>query len=601
MNKIILLVITFLFTNISAAPLGSQISLSGVALLPTGQIVAVGNVVASGVNKSIVIRYVSTGQQDPTFGSAGIVVTLVGTSTTANAVALDASDQIVVAGVATVSGVTQIYLARYTTAGTLDTTFNSTGVVTTVVTGSDYSLANALVIQADGKILVGGIAGFGSAAEFMVARYNTDGSLDTSFNAAGAQPGVITTAIGDQSSVSAVSLQSTGAIIASGTSMTESSFEFASARYTTSGILDTTYGTSGVSTVSIGSGAVSTCNAILGDDSVFLGGSYNTNNIAVVKLQSDGSLDTSFGTSGIASTTIGVSAQASCLKIQSDDKIVVCGTSLLTNQGLVTLLRYNTNGTLDTNFGTAGIATTALGFNASANDLAIQSDGKIVIAGFTDANALLMRYLSTGLRDVTFAADGLNPTPTGDPAFPSILQTISFRAMDFTKDAVALPDTNFDNTYGVTPPLISLKAWRMLPSSSAQEPITVEFDMPIDLDTTWDPTIDLKLLVANNGGTGSVINVRGRIDLKASGLQLGVTSPATGFSQTLTTGDVTVTPEPASGNLKNIRLSFSVAASTIAPRSIAVLVLDRIATTGTEYNNDVYLGSMVLRYRKLIN
>lgn len=603
MKKMFLIIMSFVFgiANISAAPLGSQVQFNSVAVQSDNKSVAAGNVIIQGVMQGLIVRYGTNGLMDATFGTAGIVTILVSDSTSINAVALQSDSKIVVAGVVDNSG-NQIFVARYTSTGVLDTTFNSTGIVTTAITGSDASQANAILVQSDGKIVVGGLAVISGTSNFMVARYNVDGSLDTSFNSAGDQPGIITTAINDAASVSAIALQSTDDIIASGTSLDGSDFQFTSVRYTSSGTLDTSYGTSGISTVLFGSGSVASSNAVLSDDSILIGGSYNINNFVVAKFTSDGALDTSFGASGIAVATIGVSAQANAMVVQpSDEKIVVVGTSVLTNEGFVALARFETDGSLDSTFGTGGIVTTALGFNAVAYGVALQSDEKIIIDGFTDANALIIRYLSTGLRDVLFAADGVNPTPTGNPAFPSILQSITFVAEDFSKDAAASPDTNFDNVYGSTPPLIAFKSWQMVPSSSTQEPLTLQFDMPIDLDSTWDPTIDLKLFIANNSGSGSVVNIQLRIDLKVPGQQIGVVSPATGFSQTITSGDVTVTPEPASGNLKNVRVSMPVSGSTIAPRSTVVVVIDRVATTDTEYDNNVYLGSMVFRYRKILN
>ena len=172
-----------------------------------------------------------------------------------------------------------------------------------------------------------------------------------------------------------------------------------------------------------------------------------------------------------------------------------------------------------------------------------------------------------------------------------------------SKDSSATPDTNFDTTYGSSTPLIPLRAWSLLPSSSTQQPITLEFDIPIDMDITWAPTIDLKLFIANTSGvaTGSVANMRLRVDLKNVNTQLGVVSPATGFGQTITSGDITVTPEPAAGNLNNIRVSLQVSNASVGPRYIAIVAIDRVATTGTEYTGNIYLASAVFRYRKLLN
>lgn len=597
MKKLALIIImglsaNYIFSTSPYAPIGSNVTLNGTALQSNGQIIGVGTVDINGVNNIVVARYNTDGSVDTTFGTNGYEITLSGDSSTGAAVAIQSDGKIVVAGSSQSSGANLALVARYTTSGVLDTTFNTSGIVTTSIgTGAT---ANSVVIQSDDKIVVAGGANFSGINQFMVARYTSSGSLDTAFDGGGSQPGVITTPINNQAVANAVALQSDGSIIASG--LTEgTNTQFVSARYTTTGILDTSYGTSGISALSIGSFAISTSNAIQSDDSILLVGNSGSNNFAVARFTSTGAADSTFGTGGIVTTMLGQESQASDILVQPDGKIIAVGNS----DGEVTLVRYNTDGTLDTGFGASGVVTTQVGASSSAQGVSIQSDNNIVIGGVSDNNALVARYTSTGARDVSFAIDGIGAYPRGDSLVPASFSELIFTPLSSSKDGVATTDTRFDNVYGSTPPLIALRTWLIPQSSTTQQPTTIMFNVPADFDTTWAPTIDLNLLIANNGATGSVANLRVRADFEGNNAEFGTASPANGFVQTVTSGDLTIT-EPTSTNLKNIRASIALDNTVINPRTVAVLVIDRVSTTGTEYANNIYLGSIVFRYKKLI-
>ena len=161
-------------------------------------------------------------------------------------------------------------------------------------------------------------------------------------------------------------------------------------RYNTNGSLDTNFGTGGIVTTSIGS--VNDYASALGIQSdgkiVVAGYSYNSSSkfhFALVRYNTNGSLDTTFGTGGIVTTAVGSSYDyAHALGIQSDGKIVVAGSSSNGSKYNFALVRYNANGTLDTGFGTGGVVTTSIGSNwDSAYGLGIQSDGKILAAGYS--------------------------------------------------------------------------------------------------------------------------------------------------------------------------------------------------------------------------
>lgn len=191
----------------------------------------------------------SGGQLDPTFGTGGRVTTdFFGNNDSVNAIAIQADGKIVVAGSArrggVFTGVDEFALARYNPDGTLDSTFGTGGRVTTDFFGSGDD-ARAIAIQADGRIVAAGGVATGSIRDFALARYNIDGTLDATFGTGGK----VTTDFSDFiDEVRDVVIQADGKILAVGETLARSSstsFDFALARYNTDGTLDLTFGTKG--------------------------------------------------------------------------------------------------------------------------------------------------------------------------------------------------------------------------------------------------------------------------------------------------------------------------------------------------------------------
>ena len=178
-------------------PIGTSAGADAIVVQPDGKIVAAGGVVQSDSSQDFALaRYEPDGTLDPTFGSAGIVQSPAGT---ASAVALQPDGKIVAAGTAS----NQIRVARYNPDGSLDQSFGSGGVVTTAA-GAFGSDAKALVLQPDGKIVVGGDSSDGSATQFALIRYDANGSLDATFGSGG----VIATQVGAaNSSVDSLALR----------------------------------------------------------------------------------------------------------------------------------------------------------------------------------------------------------------------------------------------------------------------------------------------------------------------------------------------------------------------------------------------------------
>jgi uncharacterized delta-60 repeat protein len=210
-----------------------------------------------------------------------------------------------------------------------------------------------------------------------------------------------------------VAIQPDGKIVAAG--FVDNQSGFALARYNTDGSLDTGFGTGGKVTTAIGPWAGAYSVAIQSDGKIVAAGLSGaaTSSFTIVRYNTDGSLDTGFGTGGIVTTTIGSShAYAYSIAIQSDGKLVVSGTD---SYGFA-LTRYNTDGSLDAGFGTGGIVTSDLGSGLDiARSVVIQSDGKIVAAGDVNGGTriALVRYNTDGSFDAGFGTGGVVVTDIG--------------------------------------------------------------------------------------------------------------------------------------------------------------------------------------------
>ncbi len=368
------------------------------------------------------ISFPQAGQLDTTFGQNGIV-TIAGESF-AHSVAIQSDGKIVAAGNSfnSTNG-TNYYgdftVVRYNSDGVLDNTFGTKGIViTSVGTANDY--ANSIAIQSDGKIIAAGSSYNGSDNDFAVVRYNSNGSLDNTFGT----NGIVITSVGDSSDyATSIAIQSDGKIIAAGRSYNGSDYDFALVRYNSNGSLDNTFGTNGIVTTSVGASSDYANSIAIQSDGkiVAAGNSFNgsDDDFAVVRYNSNGAFDNTFGTNGIVITSVGDSSDyANSIAIQSDGKIIAAGYSYNDSDYDFALARYNSNGSLDNTFGTNGVVTTDVGAaEYYANSIAIQSDGKIIAAGnsFNGSNfdIALVRYNSNGSLDNTFGTNGVVTTDVG--------------------------------------------------------------------------------------------------------------------------------------------------------------------------------------------
>ena len=367
------------------------------------------------------------GGLDATFGSNGTVSTFIGASDAiGQGMVIQADGKIVVAGYSIIDGLfgtnNDFTLTRYNANGSLDVTFNGAGKVTTAIGGgSDY--ANSVAMQVDGKIVVAGSTANGNGGyNFALARYNTNGSLDTTFNGTGK---VVTTGIGSggDNKAYSVAVQSDGKILAAGYSL-NGNYNFALVRYNANGSLDTSFNSSGKVITAIGSSDSYGRSVALQKDGKILVAGYSSNgtndDFALVRYNTDGSLDGTFNGTGKVTTAVsGGTDQAFSVVVQPDGKIIAVGNAYSPasfNQDFA-VVRYNSNGSLDSTFNGTGKVLTDIrqysgGFYYATNDharsVALQGDGKIVVAGDNGGgyNFAVARYNPDGSLDTTFNGTG---------------------------------------------------------------------------------------------------------------------------------------------------------------------------------------------------
>jgi uncharacterized delta-60 repeat protein len=361
---------------------------------------------------------VVNGALDSSFGDGGKTFTAFGGDETA--LALQADGKIVMVG----GGVTDFTLARYTTAGRLDSSFGraGTGTVTTDI-ATENDEARGVAIQSDGKIVVVGSAVVGRTAnnisnfDFAVARYNTDGTPDNSFSG----DGKVTTdfnLLAD--TANAVAIQSDGKIVVVGSAaLTNPGFaDFAIARYTPEGTLDSSFDGDGKLTTAVGARVDSARNiVILANQTILVSGFSEVNSrdgTGLVRYTSSGALDTSFG-GGSGKTSVPDHRLEEGLSVQGDGKIVIAGS---VNVGVFParsshfgVMRFGANGSPDNSFGTAGLVTLAFtALNDFGRAIALQADGKIVVTGQSSNGSNpdfgVARFIADGTPDESFGSGG---------------------------------------------------------------------------------------------------------------------------------------------------------------------------------------------------
>jgi len=387
----------------------------GVIVQPDGKILVAG-IATTNVEDFALVRYNTDGSLDTSFGNGlGKVTTDFGGGDEGRCIALQADGKIIVGG-STTQGL-DFALARYNPDGSLDHTFAGNGMVATAfVEGGTRNVINSIVVQSDGKILATGYLYKSSGNSILaLARYNVDGSLDTTFSDDGK---VFDKNVEEEGAC--IALQPDGKILVTGNSPIGDIFL---KRYNNNGSLDTSFGdidptvndpmfrTGKVSTFFSNMGAGGYSVILQCDGKIIVAGTcgfLEEYDFAIVRYNANGSLDTSFSGTGKLSTDFGGYDFAYSVALQSDGKIVVAGYSNSSGgngDGDFAVARYNVDGSLDTSFAGTGKLITDFGGNDLAYSVALQPDGKIVVAGTSPINSqefALVRYNTDGSLDKTF-------------------------------------------------------------------------------------------------------------------------------------------------------------------------------------------------------
>jgi uncharacterized delta-60 repeat protein len=402
----------------------------------------------------------SAGALDPTFGTAGVVSTDLGsTHDIARAVVQQADGKLVAAGETVGGSGTEFAVARYLPGGGLDPAFGTGGVVKTNVTSKGTERALAVALQADGKIVVVGTATVGQSRiaptvydnALVVARYNPDGSLDRTFNKSGTL--VINPTSGDDEGA-AVAVQRDGKILVGGWTNhgAATGNDFLLARLTSTGALDSTFGSRGLVSTDFSavrpawytnapSDAVSTL-FVLADGKILAAGT-TVHGFALARYNPDGTLDTAYGTGGrarigtdvLVANPAGPDGQVgdASAALQADGKVVLAGslyrpTSDPAPYDLI-VARADPAGSPDPAFGAAGLVTlglgtdpaTQVGYDERAGGVGLQADGSVVVGGTRElvntatgaevgSDVLLARLTAGGAPDGTFGTGGVVTT-----------------------------------------------------------------------------------------------------------------------------------------------------------------------------------------------
>jgi uncharacterized delta-60 repeat protein len=353
---------------------------TAMALQGDGKIVVVGY--TGGADSDFALaRFSPNGKLDTSFSGDGKQVTdLGGTADRAQGVALQGNGKIVVVGFAGTQSpggddFGDLVVARYNPNGSLDTRFSGDGKQTTDF-GGQASEATGVAIQGDGKIVDVGDVG---DDDFALARYNPNGSPDTTFSGDGMQ----TTSFLGFDLATGVALQGNGKIVAVGSTFDGGSErDFALARYTTGGLLDMSFSGDGKQTTAFGGSAAATAVTLQGNGKIVAvgGGGPGGGDFALARYTPSGPLDTSFSSDGKQTTNLGGFDAAFGVALQGDGKIVAAGSGG-PGGGDFALARYNSNGSLNAGFSGDGKQTTNFGGVDRARGVAIQANGKIVAAG----------------------------------------------------------------------------------------------------------------------------------------------------------------------------------------------------------------------------
>jgi uncharacterized delta-60 repeat protein len=354
-----------------------------IAIQNDGKIILGGWIQRSGQYDALLLRYRFDGTLDNTFGTNGVVVYNGGSSKRGVGTAIQTDGKILITGAVYGVGNDDLFILRVSNDGTPDSTFGANGIVTYDSGFSD--LGWRIALQSDGKILVAGVMATDTDLKLLLIRYNVTGVLDTAFGSNGVVVYDDTMPLGCKG----IALQPDGKIVvlASKNEADPEGSDILLLRYNTNGTLDTDFGSNGVVKYDSGQVDMGRSLAIQADGKVVVAGytsssAWTDYRAIVLRFNLTGAPDTSFGLNGLAEYSEGSFDAAWSLAVQPDGKIILVGDTQGQTNTDVLVLRYNGDGTLDTNFGRGGVVHYDSGFRDGAISVAISPGGGIVVGAW---------------------------------------------------------------------------------------------------------------------------------------------------------------------------------------------------------------------------
>ncbi len=365
---------------------------SAIAVQPDGRVLVAGYCVNVGL---CAVRYTSGGALDASFGVAGVLppVFVPNAGNVAPSLALLPDGKFLLAGTCFDLGDNDFCVFRFNADGNIDGTFANGGSVITPIGIAD-DRARTMLTQPDGKIVVAGTCNNGVDSDFCAVRYLSNGTLDATFGTAGK---VITAFSNRDDVVGAIALQPDGKLVLAGSCNNGTVEDVCALRYGINGALDASFGSGGKLITVVGTGYSATRAVALQPDGNLLVAAECVTSVSVSKIDfctlrvnANGTLDTSFGASGTLVTSINTGNNyVSAMTLQSDGKFILGGFCAVSGQVDFCAARLNAAGALDATFGTGGKLTTAISNGATpatSNDfltaIALQPDGKLLFAGY---------------------------------------------------------------------------------------------------------------------------------------------------------------------------------------------------------------------------
>lgn len=394
-----------------------------VLVQPDGRILMAGGSHQGNGVRFAISRLMPNGTLDNTFGTSGRATAQLGNPPNLDdiiyALALQPDGKILAAGRSFITGAGyRAVVLRFNANGTIDNTFGTNGIRFDDIAAGNEDCYYGVAVQADGKIVAGGLAKSSSDFDVVVARYNANGTIDATYGTNGF---AILDIGGVDNRGSAMLMQPDGKVVVAGVHGNPSvDSDFLLARFTTAGAPDATFGTNGT-VISAFSASTDWAYSIAQqpDGKLIVGGLVTSGvaaNVGVARYLANGTLDNTFDGDGLATNAFSAACYARSVAVLPDGRIVAGGNSLLA----MLVVMFNADGTPDLNFSTDAADSPVLSGNAFGHSVAVQPDYKVLVAGQAvqagaQNNFMVLRY-HTG---VNISVEEINGLATALQALPN--------------------------------------------------------------------------------------------------------------------------------------------------------------------------------------